>query len=370
MRILQITSAQSFGGGERYVSDLANSLVALGHEVYAIVRPNSPVPRRLTDVPEANVRSLPLRNALDVTSANDLARFVKQHDIEIIHAHMARDYSLAAYAARRNRAAKLIVTRHVLFPLNRLHSRTLRSAARVIAVSEAVARQLRDLNLLPAARISIVRNGVDVDRLQWSRQTNKRGELCRDWGIPDDSFLIGTVGQLNPLKGHDVFLKAAAMVRSSLPHARFIIAGEDASPRGETLFALKGLIADLNLQDHVRLLGQLEEIAPLLAALDVFVSASQTESFGLAMAEAMATSLPVVATDTAGAREVVKDGETGFVVAVGDTQALGESIMRLGNDAKLRERMGELAYQDANARFQLKRMVKDVEQIYMESLSE
>jgi glycosyltransferase involved in cell wall biosynthesis len=160
------------------------------------------------------------------------------------------------------------------------------------------------------------------------------------------------------------------VVRRSLPHARFIIAGEDASPRGETLLALKGLIADLNLQDHVRLLGQLEEVAPLLAALDVFVSASQTESFGLAMAEAMATSLPVVATDTVGAREVVKDGETGFVVAVGDIRALGESIMRLGNDAKLRERMGELAYQDANERFQLKRMVKAVEQIYIESLTE
>jgi glycosyltransferase involved in cell wall biosynthesis len=84
----------------------------------------------------------------------------------------------------------------------------------------------------------------------------------------------------------------------------------------------------------------------------------------------MATSLPVVATDTVGAREVVKDGETGFLVAVGDPQALGESIMRLGNDAKLRERMGELAYQDANERFQLKRMVKAVEQIYIESLAE
>ena len=142
MRILQISSASSFGGGERYVVDLSNSLLGRGHEVFAAVRPKSPLMNYL-QIPATNVKTLPLRNALDVSSARALLRFVKENKIDVIHAHMARDYSLAAYAARVKPQPKFIVTRHVLFRLNGIHRRTLARATKLIAVSSAVARQLR-----------------------------------------------------------------------------------------------------------------------------------------------------------------------------------------------------------------------------------
>ena len=94
-------------------------------------------------VAKINIATLSLRNSLDVSSARSLASLVRENDIQIIHAHMARDYPLAAYAARRNPAARLILTRHVLFPLNRLHRLTFSGASRIIAVSQAVASQLR-----------------------------------------------------------------------------------------------------------------------------------------------------------------------------------------------------------------------------------
>src|SRR6185503_15520658 len=98
MRILQISSAASFAGGERHLVDLTNALAARGHDLYAAVRPGSPLIAHL-GIPSDNVQTLPLRNALDVQSAHALARFVKKHQIEVVHAHMARDYSLAAYAS-------------------------------------------------------------------------------------------------------------------------------------------------------------------------------------------------------------------------------------------------------------------------------
>jgi len=367
LEILQISSAQSFGGGERYLADLANSLAVRGHQIHVAVRPNSPLMSKLKDVPKKRVYSLPLRNALDVHSANELAKVVKQQKIEIVHAHMARDYALAAFAVRRNPAARLILTRHVLFPLNRLHGRILRRAACVIAVSPAVARQLASQQLLPESRIRIVRAGVDVDRLQRARQLVSRVEFCRKWHLPEESVLIGSVGQLNPLKAHDVFLQAASIVLRQVPNVKFLIAGEDPSPKGETLTQLEKLIADLRLADHVRLLGRVDEIDSFLSALDVFVSASQTESFGLAMAEAMASSLPVVATSTDGALELLAAGDTGLLVSIGAPEDLAESVLKLAKDAKLREAMGQRAYLQARERLGLNRMVDEIEALYNES---
>jgi nucleoside-diphosphate-sugar epimerase len=124
MKILQISSASSFGGGERYLVDLANTLSARGHEVYAALRPNSPVATALS-LPPHQIKTFPLRNALDAPSAQALNSLVKQKQIDVVHAHMARDYSLAAYAAQRNPSTRFFVTRHVLFRLNRFHRRTL-----------------------------------------------------------------------------------------------------------------------------------------------------------------------------------------------------------------------------------------------------
>src|SRR5690242_19725821 len=155
MRILQISSASSFGGGERYLVDLSNALLARGHELFVAVRPESPLPKHL-DLAAHNIKTLPLRNALDARSAQGLARIVKQCGIEVIHAHMARDYSLAAYAARSYPEPRFFVTRHVLFPLSRLHRRTLSKATKVIAVSRAVAKQLNEQQIVPDEKIALI----------------------------------------------------------------------------------------------------------------------------------------------------------------------------------------------------------------------
>jgi L-malate glycosyltransferase len=367
MKILQISSAQSFGGGERYVADLTSALLERGHDVQIVVRPNSPIPSKITKLSYQSVSVLPLRNALDVQSARELARIAKEQHSEIIHAHMARDYPLAAYAARRNPNAKLIVTRHVLFPLNRLHGRILSRAARVIAVSRAVAHQLNSQRLLPAERISVVPNGVDVERLRNARLSLDRAELYQSWGLPEGCSLVGSIGQLNPLKGHEVFVRAAALVLEAIPQARFVIAGEDDSPSAETRLAVSNLITELGLQDKVRLLGRVDDVGPFLAALDLFVSASRTESFGLGMAEAMASGIPVVATSTEGALEIIRQGETGIITDINEPNELAKAITFLLSHPEQRELMGHSAFEHAREKLSLQQMVDAIERIYRES---
>lgn len=365
MRILHISSAQALGGGERHLIDLVKGLASRDHDVFVALRPNSSVRDELTWLPTKNFLELPLRNALDAKSAAKLTHFVAEQKIDVVHAHMARDYPLAAYATRRTPSAKLILTRHVLFPLSRLHKFTLSGAARVIAVSEAVARQLQAQRLISDGKITVVHNGIDFSRFEMNAPTD-RGRFRTELGLPADCLLVGTVGELTPLKGHEDFLYAAAQLRHESSAAYFIIAGVDVTPGQANLSNLKQLIQKLELDERVRLLGRIPDITDLYRALDVFVSASHTESFGLAIAEAMAAGTAVVATKTDGAQEIVHEGDIGLLVPIADVDALARSIGMLLRDEARRVDMGTSARDVVGKRFRLEQMVEATEKIYRE----
>lgn len=364
LNILQITSAASFGGGERYVVDLTNSLSARGHNLFVAVRPRSPVVRHL-QLPSQRILTLPLRNALDVPSAHELERFVRREKIDVVHAHMARDYSLAAYAARRNRQTKFIATRHVLFSLNRLHRHTLARATRVIAVSSAVAKEIRAQRIVSDSKIAVISNGIEVERFSRACVGFDRAQFLRGMGLPADCLVVGSVGELRTLKRHDDFVRAAAQIVKKFPEAQFVLAGVDTSASGEVRKQLEKLVNELGLRDCFYFLGWVDDAERLLCAMDVFVSASETESFGLAIVEAMAAGTAVVATRTEGAQEVIEHEKTGLLVPIGDVEAIASNVIELLGNSEQRNEIGRCAQESANARFSLKRMVDEIERVYL-----
>ena len=368
MKILQINSARNEGGGERHFADLANALAARGHEVYAALRPASPLGEKLAGLPAARVSALPLRNALDVGSASGLARIIRAHQVEIVHAHLARDYPLAALAARLAKGARLVVTRHVPFPLSGLHRFALANVARVIAVSEGVARGLRERRIFPTAKIRVVPNGVRMEAYDLALRDFDR-EAYRA-GLPVRArLLVGAVGELSEVKGQEDFVRAAAIVaRRADVDAAFLVVGEDNSQGRSLRRRLEWMIADEGLAGRVRLLGYVSDLVPLLAALDLYVSPSRAEAFGLATVEAMACGACVVATATDGTREIVSDGETGRVVPVGDVDALAGAMTELLRDDEGRRRLAERGRASARERFSLERMVEATETVYLEAL--
>ncbi|HEX7997250.1 MAG TPA: glycosyltransferase family 4 protein [Pyrinomonadaceae bacterium] len=373
MRILHISSARVLGGGERHLLDLTLALAARGHDVHIAFRPGSVLQEQLAAqqlLPASNLFKLPLRNALDFKSARRLARIVRERRIEIVHAHMARDYPLAALATRQSNEARLIITRHVLFPLSKIHRLTLSRVSRVIAVSEPVARTLSAQRIFPERKICVVPNGIDLQRFNASGRAQGRASLCRTLGIDENRLLIGTLGELNPLKGHADFLRAAMLVAKQFPAADFVIAGADSSDTGEHRAALERLISESGLKGRAHLAGWLDDVAPYLSALDVFVSASRNESFGLVIVEAMASQVAIVATMTEGARSIIEDGVSGRLVAIGDVKALAASVCTLLADVDERRRLVAQALEAARERFSLERMVADTERIYMEALDD
>jgi glycosyltransferase involved in cell wall biosynthesis len=368
VKILHVSSARHFGGGERHLADLARGLAARGHTVYAALSPGSPLRAELTALNPDGVVELPLKNAFDIRSALRLSRFARERGVEVVHAHVARDYPVAALAARRARSARLVITRHVLFPLSRAHRLALADVSRVVAVSEAVARSLRARGIFPEHKIRVVPNGVDVRKFEDARRTFEGGR--REPGSrPRATLRVGTVGELSEVKGQDIFIRAARLVLDRLKSpVEFVIVGDEASNTGGRRAALERLVEELGLTAHVRFAGHQEDVAALLASFDVYVSASRSESFGIALVEAMASGLAVVATATEGAREIIEEGMTGLVVPVGDAESLAAAVSSLLSDEARRLALGERASATAAERFSLERMIADTERVYAEAL--
>jgi glycosyltransferase involved in cell wall biosynthesis len=361
MKILQVCSARELGGGEKHLADLANALARRGHDVFAAVIPASPLRTELSSLPAQNIIELPMRNSLNIAGALKLARFVRQNDIDIVHAHMARDYPVAASVARRA-GAHLVLTRHVLFPLSRIHKLTLRRTSRVIAVSEAVAEGLRAQKIFEPDTIVCIHNGIDVDRFGQSREAVAQGRTA-----PDGKLRVGMIGHLALIKGQEDFIRAAAGLCSRRDDVQFIIAGEDKSRRGDNRRRLEKLIEDLGLGQHISLVGWVDDTAKLLATFDLFVSPSRSEPFGLSIVEAMAAGVPVLATSSEGAREIIDDGQSGRLVPIGDDQSLAKAMDQMLSDPKQRERLSENARRVVRQRFSLEQMVEATEQVYRET---
>lgn len=365
MRVLHVSSAKEFGGGERHFVDLTGRLQARGHRVFAALRPNASWRERLDFLPADDFLSLPLKNAVDLASAVRLARFVERAKIEVVCAHLARDYSIAALAVRlaRNRA-KLVLTRHVLFPLKRWHKFVLPGDARFIAVSKAAREQLLKQKIVALDKVHLIYNGVDVARFATARASFDRAEFLIKLGLSPARRFVGMIGEIVPNKGQTDFVRAAREIADALPDVDFLIAGLDNSPDARHKRELEKLIDELNLRGRVHFLGWQPDAAQVLCAFDVFVSASRVESFGLAIVEAMAARVAIAATASAGAREILVDDETGKLAPVGDAATLAKAVKELLENPQTRLRLAEKAQTAARERFDLNRMTERTEKVY------
>ena len=365
MRILHISSAKTFGGGERHLVDLCRELTFRGHDVYVALRPTSEWQGRLDFLPLENFLHVSIRNSFGMFSAKRIARFVEANKIDIIHAHVARDYLAASIAARSAKNVRLVLTRHVVFPMKPFHRFALRNVDAAIAVSPAVRVQLE--RIFPVQKVRVIPNGIGFA----ATPEDVRNEMAMGFrqlhAIPLNAPLVATLGELKVLKGQRDFVLAANEIVKRIPEAMFVVAGKDNTLDKKFRRELKRLVRVFGMEEKFLWLDWLDDTAPLLAAADVFVSPSHSESFGLAILDAMAAGTAVVATDTDGARELIRDDNA--LVPIKDPITLAAKISSLLEDAELRRSLGEKLQIAAHENYSLGKMVDATENIYR-SLSE
>lgn len=363
MRILHISSAKHYTGTERHVVDLCRSLAARGHDVFVGLRPTSDWRHRLSFIPEENILQVSVRNSFGILSAIKIADFAREKDIDIIHAHIARDYvpaSIACLAASRSR---FVLTRHMLSPLKPFNKYALKNLSKAIGVSEFVGGELR--SVFPARKVTVIPNGLDLGNLRDRSQL--RDQFRKFHAIDPNVPLVGTLGELREAKGQRDFVLAAAEVVKRVPECQFVITGLDHTIDNSFRRELRRLAKVFGLEGKVIWLDWLDDTAPFYAAVDVFVSPSHAESFGLAILEAMIRGTPVVATATEGARELL-DNDREVLVPTQSPVMLADAICRMLVDGSRSER-GESLRRRAAEKFSLERMLEETERVYAEICS-
>ncbi len=359
VRILQISSARTFGGGERHLVDLCRELTNRGHQIFVALRPTNEWQERLDFIPPENFLYVSIRNSFGMFSAKKIGRFIEKEQIELVHAHVARDYLAASIAVRTVKMAKFVLTRHVVFPLKPFHRFALRNVEAAIAVSPPVGEQLK--RIFPAHKVKIIPNGIAI-----ADNYDKAGlaeEFRAFHNIPPDIPLIATIGELKLLKGQRDFVLAANEVKKRFPECFFVIAGMDHTIDKRFRRELKRLVRVFGYEDSFVWLDWLDDITPLIAAADIFVSPSHSESFGLAILDAMAIGTPVIATATDGAKELIS--EENALVPIKDPIALAEKICWFIGHEEARTQLGVMLRANAVEKFRLDQMIDATEDLYL-----
>jgi glycosyltransferase involved in cell wall biosynthesis len=358
---------------------LATRTAGRGYRSEVWIRPSGALDPFASEIAASGipVRRLTVEGKGDLTGLLRLSRSLGALRPEILHVHLASPVeSLPVLLAAGKGGARIVTTEHAPthHPAQRPWSRAAkrrasRRIARVIVLTNSDAAYLRDEFHVQEAKIRVIANGVDPDP-----DLPPRSEARRRLGIAEGAPVLGYVGEIVEKKGLPELVEAVRLIvgrggPSADPDDRAmpvtVLAGE-----GPFRADLERLVAHHGLGRRVLLPGPLHPPDALYAACDIFVLPSRGEAMPLALLEAMAAGLPVVATEVGGIPEVVRSGQEGWVTPVRDPRALSEAIGRLIGDPSSRERMGRSARQRVREAYSVDRMVEATCALYDEVVLE
>jgi glycosyltransferase involved in cell wall biosynthesis len=359
------------GGAERVLLEMIRRLPPDHFRCSVVTFQIEPRLKALENV-SSRIRVLPLRRTygLDAIKTALLIRdLIRRENVSIVHTFFETSDLWAAPIARLSGCPVLVSSRrdtgilrtrkhHLAYPIvNRLFDR-------VLAVSEEVRSYALNHDHLPPERVETLYNGVDLESLD-TKAAEDSARLTL--GLKPTSLVVSTLANIRHVKGIDVLARAAARVCLACPDVVFLAVGGVLEP--ETYHKLQALVDSLGIKNNFRFLGAMSNPYPVLAASDVFCLPSRSEGFSNALIEAMGSRLPCVATRVGGNAEALTEGVNGFLVSSEDADAMGDRLLRLLRDAKLRRGMGQAARQRVESHFSMNAMMSRLTAIYQELLA-
>lgn len=343
MRILHVLESLDFGGLERVVTDLAIAQKRHGHEVtvYCLHRTDG----YKSELEAAGIEVIigHKTGTLDLAAMKVLRRVARERRIEVVHAHSFMPNYYAAASLLGLRGGPVLVgtshdmgTRLANRKLRLLYRSSLLRTARVAMVGRQVHDRYVQLGYVPSRKAVTVLNGIPVERFRMTPERRAAARQALD--LPADALVIGAVGRLVDLKNHRLLIQVLPALRQRWPQLKLAIVG--GGPLQDDLAAE---VQRLGLQDAVLLTGQRSGVADLLPAFDIFAMPSLTEGLSIALLEACATGLAIVATRVGGNPEIIRDGETGLLVPAADGPALQAALAKMLDDAAYRSQCGAAA---------------------------
>lgn len=383
MHVMQFLTSFESGGTERQTLNLGLSLARRGQVVqFGCLRRAG---RLLGECEGAQipVHAYPLRSLYSprvAVEALRLGRDLRRGQVDVVHAYNFYGNVFAVPAARLAGVPLVIAgIRDVGIYLDARKRRAQRLACRfadlLLVNAESIRTWLRSEGY-PGDRIEVIRNGVDLaafDRLDDDGAVPVRRAL----GLPVGTPIVATIARLCPSKGFEDAIDAMAIIHAARPDVHHIVVGEELVSRNGELHpgsayraTLEQRARTLGIGGHVHFLGHRTDVPQILREVSVCMQPSLTEGLSNSVLEAMAAGRAVVATPVGGTPEVIVDGQTGWLVPVGDPPALGQTVLRLLADAGARIRTGEAARRLVQERLSVSAMVQATEQLYMERLEQ
>ena len=357
MHSLHVDTSPLWRGSERQVFDLVVGLRERGERATLVTHPAGPLFRRMTE--GMDVVALAPKGDVDIAAAWRLSRVLKSMRPDVVHAHDSHAVAMSATAIAilsPTPRLPLVVTRRTEFrPDRSAFSRWKYSQVDAFIATNATVRQRLQAEGVPAAKITVIPPGVDVDFIDHLEPSPIHVELF----LPTHAPIVGNVSTLEPQKGHHRLITAAGLVLRHVPDARFVILGD-----GSLQEALTREVHTRHLERHVFLPGFLSDVARHTKSFDVYASSSLHPTGSLAIIEAMAAARPIVATAVGHIPDLIEDGISGLLVPPRDDKAMAAAIVRLLENSALRQTLGHSARARARSIFSLDRMVSDTAALY------
>ena len=334
IRVLHIDAEKGWRGGQQQAVYLFEAMLREGYDSVFACKTESALHKYFKEKKLPHFTAA-MRGEADLLSAFRIASFCRKHPINILHLHSAHSHSIGIAVKLFFPALKSVAVRRVDFrvgknPLSRLKYRT-GLVDRIVCISSEIKRVMIECGVAEE-KLQVIRSGVDIHKFDG---LTKNREIYRDYHIPEDHIVVGTVAALAGHKDYPNLLRAARIVIDSKKAVTFVAVGS-----GSDIKEMKKLHGELGLGDRFIFAGYQKNVGSFLKLFDIFVLASKTEGLGTSLLDAQSIGLPIVATSAGGIPEVVGDDDSGLLVPPRDHTRLAEAILALIDDESRRRKLG------------------------------
>lgn len=367
-KIIEVSTDTNIGGAGKCLINLLKNIDRNTFYVKTVLPPNSLL-RPQIEAMGIEVIEIPgiAEKSLSLKSIFSLMRLFMREKPELVHTHA----SMSARIAARHTGAKVVFTRHSVFPpskrLTGFPGKQINGwfnnyySDGIIAVAEAAKDNLTDTGV-DGSKVRVILNGVDGLN---EPSAEERQSLKRRFGAEKGETIVSIVARLEDIKGHEYFIEAADMLLRLGINARFFIAGTGSYEK-----VLKDKVKQLDREDRIIFTGFISDVDKLMSITDIQVNASYgTEATSLALLEGMSIGVPAVVSDFGGNPGVIKTGKNGFVVAKQNSAAIAMAIRKLIEDKALYMGMSEQSIEIFNNTFTSEIMTRNTEKMYLDVIN-
>ncbi|HHW49360.1 MAG TPA: glycosyltransferase family 4 protein [Clostridiaceae bacterium] len=371
LNVLHLINYPGKGGSEKYILSLVEKLQDKNCKFYICHSEDGPMLESAKKL-GAEVINLKMRSPYDFKAALELKKLCKKLSIDIVHTHFLRENCIAALSKFLGNRVVLVNTYHLIGDENillRLFNSLLTAVTdRIIAVSNAVKKKIAS-ECINSRKIKVIHNGVDIEYWKGERDLKVRDEL----GVNRNAFMVTSIARFSEEKGHIFYLESIKEFkklyyqdgRKNTGDVKFVLVGD-----GEMLDECINFADMLGLSEDVIFTGYRLDVKDILHGSDLFVSHSKSEALGISILEALACSVPVIATDAGGPSEIISENnDCGMIVEYGDTEGMAKSILKFINDKSFYDSCRENALKTVRAKFSLDKTVEETFNLYILSLS-